>query len=105
MGEWFKLIELKMRNLLAWLFYIPGGILFGGAVLYSIVLSFKIVFAVLPAWAAYLSFIFFPMVYGLIPFYSGFVMGDWTLLLVSYLGWLPGALLFAIGSKINDKMD
>ena len=65
-------------------------------------LSFKIVFAVLPAWAAYLSFIFFPMVYGLIPFYSGFVMGDWTLLLVSYLGWLPGALLFAIGSKISE---
>ena len=91
-----------MRNLLAWLFYIPGGILFGGAVLYSIVLSFKIVFAVLPAWAAYLSFIFFPMVYGLIPFYSGFAMGDWTLLLVSYLGWLPGALLFAIGSKISE---
>jgi hypothetical protein len=45
------------------------------------------------------------MVYGLIPFYSGFIMNDWTLLLVSYLGWLPGALLFAIGSKINDKMD
>ena len=102
MGERVKLIELKMRNLLAWLFYIPGGILFSGAVLYSIVLSFKIVFAVLPAWAAYLSFIFFPMVYGLIPFYSGFVMGDWTLLLVSYLGWIPGGILVAIGSKISE---
>ena len=42
------------------------------------------------------------MVYGLIPFYSGFVMGDWTLLLVSYLGWIPGGILVAIGSKISE---
>jgi hypothetical protein len=36
------------------------------------------------------------------PFYSGFVMGDWTLLLISYLGWIPGAILFAIGSKFSE---
>ena len=45
-----------MRNLLSWLFYIPGVIIFGGAVLYSAYLSFIVVFDVLPAWAAYLSF-------------------------------------------------
>jgi hypothetical protein len=103
-GERIKLNNRKlliMRNLLSWLFYIPGIIIFGGAVLYSAYLSFIVVFDVLPAWAAYLSFIFFPFVYGMAPFYSGFVMGDWTLVLISYLGWIPGAILFAIGSKIS----
>ena len=105
MGEWIKLNNRKlliMRNLLSWLFYIPGGILFGSAVLYSIFLSFKIIFMVFPAWAAYLSFVFFPFVYSIAPFYSGFAMGDWTLLLISYLGWIPGAIFFAIGSKISE---
>ena len=51
-----------MRNLLSWLFYIPGGVLVGSAMLYSVFLSFKIVFSVFPAWAAYLSFIFFPII-------------------------------------------
>jgi hypothetical protein len=92
-----------MRNLFAWLFYIPGGIIFGGAMLYSTYLSFIIVFDVLPTWAAYISFIFFPFVYGMAPFYAGFVMSDWTLLLISYLGWIPGAILFAIGSKISGE--
>ena len=89
-----------MRNLIAWIFYIPGVIIFGSAMLYSAYLSFQIVFSVLPAWAAYLSFIFFPVVYGVAPFYSAFAMGDWTLLLLSYLGWIPGAILFVVGNKI-----
>ena len=45
---------------------------------------------IFPAWFAYLSFMFFPVVYGVAPFYSGFALGDWTLFLVSYLGVLPG---------------
>ena len=90
-----------MRNLLAWLFYISGGVSVGAVMLYSIFLSFQIVFSVLPAWAAYLSFIFFPVVYGVAPFYSAFAKGDWTLLLLSYLGWIPGAILFVIGNKIS----
>ena len=77
-----------MRNLLSWLFYLPGGILIGSAVIYSVVLSFEIVFSVFPAWAAYLSFIFFPAVYGIAPFYAGFAMGDWTLLILSYLYYI-----------------
>ena len=52
-----------MRNLLSWLFYLPGGILIASAVIYSVILSFEIVFSVFPAWAAYLSFVFFPFVY------------------------------------------
>jgi len=92
-----------MRKVLSWLFYIPGGILMASAILYSIVLSFKIIFAVFPGWFAYLSLIFFPFVYTVAPFYSGFAMGDWTLLLISYLGWIPGAILLGIGSKISDE--
>ncbi len=90
-----------MKNLMSWLFYIPGGILIGSTMLYSVFLSFQIVFSVFPAWAAYLSFIFFPMVYGIAPFYAGFALGDWTLLIISYVGWLPGAFLIYIGNKIS----
>jgi hypothetical protein len=92
-----------MRNLLSWLFYLPGGILIGSAVIYSVVLSFEIVFSVFPAWAAYLSFIFFPAVYGIAPFYAGFAMGDWTLLILSYVGWIPGGILIFIGNKISGE--
>ena len=28
-------------------------------------------------------------------------MGDWTLLILSYVGWLPGAALIYVGSKIS----
>jgi hypothetical protein len=91
-----------MRKIISWLFYIPGGVLLASSVLYSIFLSFEIIFTILPAWFAYLSIIFFPFVYTIAPFYSGFAMGDWTLLLISYLGWIPGAILLGIGSKISE---
>ena len=91
-----------MKNLMSWLFYIPGGLLIGSTMLYSVFLSFQIVFSVFQAWAAYLSFIFFAMVYGIAPFYAGFALGDWTLLVVSYVGWLPGAFLIYIGNKISE---
>ena len=97
-----KLIGSLMRKILSWLFFIPGGVLFASAVIYSIFLSFEIIFAVFPGWFAYLSLLFFPFVYTIAPFYSGFAMGDWTLLLISYLGWIPGAIFFAIGSKISE---
>jgi len=41
------------------------------------------------------------MVYGIAPFYAGFALGDWTLLIISYVGWLPGAFLIYIGNKIS----
>jgi len=91
-----------MRKIISWLFYIPGGVLLASSVLYSIFLSFEIIFAILPGWFAYLSLIFFPFVYTIAPFYSGFAMGDWTLLLISYLGWIPGAILLGVGSKISE---
>ena len=89
-----------MRYLLSLLFYLPGGILLASAVIYSVILSFEIVFSVFPAWAAYLSFVFFPFVYGIAPFDAAFAMGDWTLLILSYVGWIPGGILIFIGNKI-----
>jgi|TARA_B110000444_G_scaffold188706_1_gene178050 hypothetical protein len=90
-----------MRNALSMIFFIAGGLAIAAASLYGVYLSFSIVFDVFPAWFAYLSFMFFPVVYGVAPLYSGFALGDWTLFLVSYLGVLPGVFLFWIGNIIK----
>ena len=52
-----------MRNALSMIFFIAGGLAIAAASLYGVYLSFSIVFDVFPAWFAYLSFMFFPVVW------------------------------------------
>ena len=91
-----------MRKILSMIFFIAGGLSIAAAGLYGCFLSFQVVFSVFPAWFAYLSFLFFPFVYGIAPFYAGLAYGDWTLFFISYLGVIPGGILFYLGSIISE---
>jgi|TARA_B110001452_G_scaffold149204_1_gene124203 hypothetical protein len=92
-----------MKNTISMIFFIAGGLAVAAASFFGVYLSFSVVFDVFPAWFAYLSLIFFPMVYGIAPFYSGFALGDWNLFLINYLGVLPGALIIWIGTIIKGE--
>ena len=92
-----------MRKTLSMIFYISGGLAIVAAGLYGTYLSFLVVFAVFPAWFAYLSLLFFPFVYGIAPIYAGIAFGDWTLFFVSYFGLIPGGILIWFGSLISEE--
>ncbi len=42
-----------------------------------------------------------PALLGLAPWYSGFALGDWFPLLLTYGGGIGASILFAIGSAID----
>ncbi|MDC0425678.1 hypothetical protein OAL80_02220 [Pelagibacteraceae bacterium] len=90
-----------MRKVLSYLFFTAGFIPTIGLMFYGIFLSFEIVANIFPTWFVYLSFIFFPFVYSIAPFYDLFVNGNWTLILINYGGIIPAGLGFWIGNLIN----
>tara|TARA_Y100000591_G_C21591858_1_gene573567 strand:- start:325 stop:603 length:279 start_codon:yes stop_codon:yes gene_type:complete len=92
-----------MKKIVGTFFYILAGITGLGAGIYGTYLSFQMVFSIFPDWFAYLSFIFFPVVYAIAPFYAGFALGDWTLFVVSYLAMVPVIILGWLGSVISGE--
>ncbi len=47
--------------------------------------------------------VLFPIVFAVAPFYIGFALGDWSVVIVQYGGMLVGFILVAIGTALEGK--
>ena len=84
--------------LLSVLIFAVGVIVAVGMSLYALFLSFVIVSDVFSPAVAFISLVFFPVLWGVTPLYALFTYGDWTLIFLSF-GAIPVAFIFfAIGS-------
>ena len=68
---------------------------------WGLYICFAIVQNVLGTVVAVMSIFLAPALLSLAPWYSGFALGDWFPLLLTYGGGIGGSFLFAIGSAID----
>jgi hypothetical protein len=69
--------------------------------LWSLFICFGIVQTALGTIIAVISLFLAPALIGLAPLYSGFFLGDWFPLLLTYGGGIGAAILFGLGSAID----
>lgn len=85
------------------LIQILGGVVFILASLIGFLSSIAIVVKTWGVWAFILGMVLFPIVFAVAPFYIGFALGDWSVVIVQYGGMLVGFILVAIGTALEGK--
>jgi len=68
---------------------------------WGLIICFGIVQKALGTIVAVISLVLAPALLGLAPWYSGFFLGEWFPLLLTYGGGIVAYILFAIGSAID----
>ena len=63
-------------------------------------MSLRIIHDVTGFWGAAVAFLLFPITFAIVPWYAGFALGSWILLLVSYGGGFFFQLVHMLGNHL-----
>ena len=92
-----------MREAVGWLFRGAGILAFAVAGVWGAILSFKIVLDAGGVIGVFICLVLYLFTLALIPFYAGFVLGDWLLFQVNYGGIAAFMSLWTIGNLIGGE--
>jgi len=90
-------------NLIGNILKIIGFIVYFLASLVGFVLCLKLLFNVVGLFWTIIFGIFIPITYFVVPWYSFFELGDATLLVINYGGWILATIIYFLGAWFSGE--